>query len=254
MPLPSGYEWTDKAKYLTSTVGGTQYRDYTMPSREEIEADKDTDPTAEWDWQNQEMLGPQGQALPKYAEGWQPNGEADYGTGFSGWLQKAKSKVETAFETGYTEGMRINEYKRTSAFSGEKKTAGELTTEQAGQKSKAGLTTAYAEAGKEVFTQALWGVLEGLSAPAKAAEKSIGAIGLTIGQGLDLNGKLDEQFKRNYQASELAYSSIFDASIFEEMNRRLDAGMRSDLAAQEIMIEDSKPIRAVSEKICYGLN
>lgn len=232
MPLPPGYEYTEKANQMTSTVG--QFRDYAPPTREEMQYDKENDPTAEWDWQNEAMLGPQGEALPKYAEGWQPNGNADFGSGLSGWWKKAKSKVETAYETGMEEGLRISKLDKMNYAYDTPEEQARLKDERA---SKAGVVTATAEAAKEVFNQALWGVLDLLSVPAKVIEKGIGAVGRTVGEGIELNENFDDQLKRNYQASELAYSAIFDMSIYAEMERRIDAGIRPDLAAQEIMID-----------------
>src|SRR3990172_11683231 len=97
MPLPSGYKWTDKVQDYTNY----EYS-YKPPSREDIDADRQDYKASEqlfseWDWQNPQQLGPQGEALPERAIGWKPKGEADYGTGLKGWWSKVVSKVGSAF-------------------------------------------------------------------------------------------------------------------------------------------------------------
>src|SRR5688572_31299851 len=104
-PLPPGYEWNqDPTKY-----GGVN--GFKEPSREEIDVEKEQGQVenqlfSEWDWQGQ--TGPQGEALPELAIGWQPNGNADFGDGLKGFWNKAVSKVKSAYDTGYTEGLKIS--------------------------------------------------------------------------------------------------------------------------------------------------
>jgi hypothetical protein len=237
MPLPKGYAWTDQ-----TSATGTK-REYQPPTREAIELEKEDFQTseqlfAEWDWQNPQGLGPQGEALPELATGWQPNGEADFGTGLKGWWNKAVSNVRGAWKEGYEEGLQISGVTKflNEKVHGKEEGAKRVEAmEQANKPKDQNQAYNYAalEATKEVFNQALWGLLDGLSQPAIAAEQVLGSAGLAIDQtiaGEDVN------WKRNWDASKLAYSAMFDANITAEMNRRLDSGMRSDLAAQEVMI------------------
>ena len=62
MPLPPGFSWTQE-----------KYNQYTPPSREEIEVDREDFQASEqlfeeWDWQNEQNLGPNGEALPELAQ------------------------------------------------------------------------------------------------------------------------------------------------------------------------------------------
>src|SRR3972149_8143155 len=103
MPLAPGYKWTNKVQDYINY----DYSSHKEPSREQIEEDKQQSEQlfSAWDWQNEQQLGPQGEALPELAIGWQPNGKADFGPGFSGWLKKFQSNVSSAWKTGYEEGM-----------------------------------------------------------------------------------------------------------------------------------------------------
>jgi hypothetical protein len=244
MPLPPGYNWTNKVQDYTNY----DYS-YKPPSREDIDADKadyqsSQEMFSQWDWQNQDGIGPQGEALPQNAIGWKPNGEADYGTGLKGWWSKATSKVGEAWQTGYQEGVKISGLGAlaTGIQAGATgKDANELLKEkEAGRKPEnenQALWSAATEATKEIFNQALWGVLDGLAYAGQASEQVIGTAGYTLADAIDPNRDVNEQtFKENWNASRMAYSGIFDASIYNEMNRRIEDGTRGDLAAQEIMI------------------
>jgi hypothetical protein len=242
MPLPPGYEWTGTAQRM-------QQNGYVAPSFEEIEADKEEYNASEqlfseWDWQGD--LGPNGEALPELATGWKPNGEADYGPGLKGWWNKATSRVRNAWQTGYQEGLKIsgitefavNKLNPVDSKNNPEDAAKTLEAMKEARKPKdenAALWAAAAEGTKEVFNQALWGLLDGLSVPAIATEQALGSVGLAIDQ--TIAGE-DVDWQRNWDASRLAYSAMFDANITAEMNRRLDAGIRSDLAAQEVMIQN----------------
>ena len=246
MPLPPGYQWKTQ-------FNPVEHPELHVPTREEFQQDKQDyankeDAFSQWDWQNKDGVGPDGQALPLYASGWQPNGQADFGGGLLGWGRKFTSAVQTASDKGYTEGLRISKAEQLQA--GIQGTTDEVKAEHA---SKAGIVTAAAEATKEVFNQALWGVLEALAVPAKVAEKSIGAIGRTVGKEItgEAQPNVLQELKRNYDASELAYSAVFDMTIYAEMERRIDAGVRPDLAAQEIQI--AKPNTMWTELIGQGI-
>jgi hypothetical protein len=235
MPLPKGYSWSQ-----------TEYNQYKPPSREEIEIEKQQpDPLQEWDWENEQNLGPQGQALPELALGWKPNGEADFGTGLKGWWNKVSSNVRSSWNTGYEEGVKISgiaEFAIRSDYS--KADQGKATEKIEGieeklkPKSEAGaLASATLEAGKAVFNEGLWGLLDGLSYAGQVTEQVLGTAGYTLADAIDPNRDVNEEtFKENWNASRLAYSGIFDASIHAEMNRRIDQGIRPDLAQQEVMI------------------
>ena len=171
-----------------------------------------------------------------------PCGNADFGTGFGGWLNKFKSNVRSSWKTGYEEGLKISGLTEFAIKKAQGEEEGTQTIEQMkeGRKPKdqnTAMWTATLEASKEVFEQALWGVLDGLSQGAIAIEQTIGATGRSIG---DVALGEDVNFKRNYDASRMAYASMFDATIYAEMERRIDAGVRPDLAAQEIMIAKPK--------------
>jgi hypothetical protein len=248
MPLPKGYSLTTKGQSLLSDPNSF----LRVPSREEIEVDKEDFQASEqlfseWDWQNEQQLGPQGEALPELATGWKPNGEADYGTGLKGWWNKAVSNVRSAWLTGYQEGIQISgisEY-AIKKVKGEEEGEKQIETLKEANKPKSqneAYWAAAAESTKEMFNQALWGLLEGLSVPSIATEQALGTAGLTIDQ-LSAGKQLEDiDFKRNWDASRLAYSAMFDANITAEMNRRLDAGIRPDLAAQEVMIANPKTL------------
>src|SRR3990167_1228875 len=233
MPLPAGYQWTSKQSYRAPSY-------LTEPSREQRDEEKQQSEQlfSEWDWENPDKLGPQGEALPELAIGWQPNGKADFGPGFSGWLNKFKSNVTSAWNTGYEEGMQISGLTEFAIKKAQGEEEGTQTIEQMKEERKpkdenTALWTATLESSKAVFGEALWGVLDVLTIPAIATEQTIGALGRSIG---DIAAGEDVNFKRNYDASRMAYSGIFDATVFAEMERRIDAGIRPDLAAQEIMI------------------
>ena len=239
MPLPPGFSWTKQ-----------DYNQYRPPSREEIEIEKQDYQASEqlfseWDWENDKQLGPQGEALPELAIGWKPNGEADYGTGLSGWWNKVQSNVRSKWQEGYQEGLKISgitqEAVRAQAMrEGEDpKKALEAATEARKPKDEnAALWAASVEGTKEVFNQALWGVLDGLSFAGQATEQVLGTAGYTLADVIDPNRDVNEQtFEENWNASRLAYSGIFDASIHAEMNRRIEEGVRPDLAQQEVMID-----------------
>jgi hypothetical protein len=235
MPLPKGYSWSQQ-----------DYNQYKPPSREEIEIEKQQpDPLQEWDWENEQNLGPQGQALPELALGWKPNGEADFGTGLKGWWNKVSSNVRSSWNTGYEEGVKISgiaefairsDYSKTDQAKATEKIEG--IEEKLKPKSEAGaLTSATLEAGKAVFNEGLWGLLDGLSYAGQVTEQVLGTAGYTLADAIDPNRDVNEEtFKENWNASRLAYSGIFDASIHAEMNRRIDQGIRPDLAQQEVMI------------------
>lgn len=243
MPLPKGYQWSNTAIRMQSNG-------YVEPSREEIETDKEDYKASEqmfseWDWQNEQGLGPQGQALPNGALGWKPDGQADYGTGLTGWWNKVSNKVKDAWNTGYEEGLQISGITK---FAVEKlnpvdsknnpeqaaKTLEAMKEARKPENEAQAKFAATAEATKEVFNQALWGLLDGLSKPAVWAEQALGSTAYAIAdtiQGKDIN------WSRNWEASRLLYSGLFDATVFTEMERRLDSGMRGDLAAMEVMIQ-----------------
>lgn len=251
MPLPPGYELTQEGQKWSNDqkvqqdLYDSQHPTYATPSAEEIQYDKNTpDPTANWDWQNQDGLGPQGQPLPKLALGWQPNGDADFGPGLGGWFNKFKSNVESAYQGGYKNGLTISKIEKVAIATNiqgqinQTQTADQaVAAEQAARKPKdeqQAKLFGTIEAGKEVFNQALWGVLNGLGQSAVVAEKTLGTAGLSLG---DVVQGQAPDLKKNWGASQLAYSGIFDASIREEMNRRMDAGVRPDLAAQVVQKE-----------------
>jgi hypothetical protein len=239
MPLPRGYSWSQQ-----------DYNQYKPPSREDVDIKKEEynandGVLQEWDWQNDQNLGPQGEALPELAIGWKPNGEADYGTGLKGWWNKASSRVRAAWNTGYEEGVKISgiaefairsDYSKADQAKATEKIEG--IEEKIAPKSETGaLASAFLEAGKETFNQGLWGLLDGLSYAGQATEQVLGTAGYTLADAIDPNRDVNEEtFKENWNASRLAYSGIFDASIHAEMNRRIDQGIRPDLAQQEVMI------------------
>lgn len=248
MPLPSGYKWTPKVNdYLNYDYS------YKPPSKEDIDADREDynaseQMFSEWDFQNEQGLGPQGEALPELAIGWKPTGEADYGTGFKGFWNKAVSNVRSAWKTGYEEGIKISGIVQPVEAMGDLAIS-KIGGNEALEKVKSVTEKRYApkdqdtaywmaslEATKEGFNQALWGALELLGQPAVLAEQAIGTAGQTLGRALGGEEINKETIKRDWDASRLAYSAIFDQSVYAEMNRRLDAGMRADLAAQDIMV------------------
>jgi hypothetical protein len=240
MPLPGGFSWTNK-----------QYNQYTPPSREEIEIEKQApDPLGEWDWENEQGIGPQGQPLPELATGWKPNGEADFGTGLGGWWNKAVSNVRAAWKTGYDEGLKIsgltelavtklNPVDSKNSPEEAAKTLDAMKEARRPDDENEALWAASAEATKAVFNEALWGLLDGLSYAGQVTEQVLGTAGYTLADAIDPNrDALDpETLKENWNASRLAYSGIFDASIHAEMTRRIEQGIRPDLAQQEVMIE-----------------
>ncbi len=240
-PLPPGYEWNqDWSNYGSMNKNKP-------PSYEQIKDDKAISQEGEnlfkeWDWQNQDSLGPQGEDLPTNAVGWKPNGEADYGAGLKGWWTKVTSRVGDAYQGGYEEGVRISGLQQTIIKKQHGEEAGqkridELKDERKPQDENTARWTAAAEGTKEVFNQALWGVLDGFSQISMGVEQVLGTAGYTLADALDPNRDVNaETFQENLNASRMSYSGIFDASIFEEMNRRIDSGIRPDLAQQEVMI------------------
>jgi hypothetical protein len=242
MPLPSGYVWTDAA---TKEAADQVYRPL---KREEIEADKNQpDPTQQWDWQNEQQLGPQGQALPDLAIGWKPTGEADFGIGLQGWWNKTKSNVASAYQRGQEEGLKISgitSYAITKTQGEEKgaKTLEAMKEDRKPDTKEAANAAGLMEAGKEAFGSALWGALDVLSMPAVWTEQALGSTAYAIADVVDEARKGQEvtvndiDWKRNWNASRLLYSGLFDATVFSEMERRIDSGMRGDLAAQEVMM------------------
>ncbi len=236
MPLPPGYNWSQQ-----------NYNQYTPPSREEIEIEKQApDPLENWDWENEQGTGPQGQALPNLALGWKPNGEADFGTGLKGFWNKAVSNVTSAWNTGYEEGIKISGLAEFAIRSDYSKADQDKATEKIEgieekfkpKDERGALVSASLEAGKAAFNEGLWGLLDGLSYAGQVTEQVLGTAGYTLADTIDPNRDVNEQtFKENWNASRLAYSGIFDASIHAEMNRRIDQGVRPDLAQQEIMID-----------------
>ena len=230
MPLPKGYQWTEKTKEFT------EYN-YNIPTRNEIKEDKASfDPTANWDWQNQDQMGPQGEALPEYAVGWQPNGEADFGAGPMGFFKKSWSNIKNAASVGYQEGIQLSGFDESALklLKGEEQAAEQVKDIN---KSLTEKTSGVVGAGfgvvTEVVKSAVWGVLDGLGSVSVVAEQAIGSTAYAIAdtiQGKDIN------WKRNWEASRLLYSGLFDANVFTEMERRLDAGMEGRFAAQELMI------------------
>jgi hypothetical protein len=234
MPLPKGYTW-DLERV-------NQYQSYQqqIPTREEIEQDQASfDPTADWDYQNDDNLGPQGQALPEGAQGWRPAGDIDWGTGLSGWWKKTMYNVGNAYQSGYQEGLTISSFREKGIKERLGETAGqqeiERLKEESAPKSQAQAEIfGTMEAVKESFNSVLGGVLEGLGMAAVGTEQALGAAGYAI---TDVATGEQVDWKKNWEAGRLAYAGIFDASIREEMNRRLDAGERGDIAAEAVMIE-----------------
>jgi hypothetical protein len=235
-PLPPGYEWNQDYENYGPVNG------FRPPSREEIETEKNApDPLEEWDWQNEQGLGPQGEALPELAIGWKPNGEADFGTGLQAWWNKAVSNVRSSWQTGYQEGLKISgatefAVKKVQGEEKGQETLDAMKEARKPENENQAYWFAAMEGTKEIFNQALWGVLDGLSLPAQFAEQAIGTAGHSIDRAIAGEEITKETLSQDWQASRLAYSSMFDATITAEMNRRLDSGMRADLAAQEVMI------------------
>jgi hypothetical protein len=226
MPLPKGYSWSDSG--LRAQRNGYNYD---VPSREDIQIEKENYQATfeDWDWQGE--TGPNGQALPEFATGWKPNGEADFGTGLAGWGKKFMSNVRNAWQTGYTEGLTVTKW---NVRAGSDEKIKELQEANKPKTENAAYWAASVEATKEIFNQSLWGVLDGLGSVAKGAEQAIGSTAYAIADTIE--GK-DINWKRNWDASRMLYSGLFDATIFAEMERRIDSGMRADLAEQEIMID-----------------
>lgn len=237
MPI-EGYELTDEGKQLI--LDNSTYNQYAPPTREDIEYDQSNfDPTADWDYQNENQLGPQGQGLPEGALGWRPSGDVDWGTGIGGWWKKTMYNVGSAFETGYEEGLQISTKRQESiiAHQGEEKgqqMIAELKAQNAPKSETQAKVFGTAEALKASFNSVLGGVLEGLGSASVLGEQVLGSAGYAIA---DVATGQDVDFKKNWEASRMAYAGIFDASIREEMNRRLDAGERGDIAAEQVMIE-----------------
>ncbi len=242
MPLTSGYQWTQQGLDYSNK----QEEGYQPPSREQMDSElNQPNPMDQWDWQNEQQLGPMGQKLPELAQGWKPDGNADFGTGLGGWWKKAVSNVRQSWQTGYQEGIRLSGIEQAAIKTSAKGTGQDANKlidaakEERDPKSQnAAYWAASVEATKEIFDQALWGVLDGLSKPAMWSEQVIGTAGYTLADWIDPNRDVNSQtFKENWNASQLAYSGIFDATIFEEMNRRVESGIRPDLAKQDIMTE-----------------
>ena len=58
------------------------------------------------------------------------------------------------------------------------------------------------ESTKEIFNQALWGVLDGLGSVAKGAEQVLGTAGYTLADAVDPNREVDsETLRQNWNAS-----------------------------------------------------
>lgn len=245
MPLPPGYEWNQQN---VDRYQGFAYRE---PTRQDIEQEQaEFDTFDDWDWQNPEGLGPQGEQLPQGALGWKPTGDVDWGTGLKGWWDKTLYNADVAYDKGYNEGLQISGLGKIAVASqtvsggrGQQATEEDkakvqeaITTEQESRapETQFGAQVAgIAEATKSAFNSLLWGVLEGLGEASVKTEQVIGGTAYSIADVIE--GK-DVDFKQNFEAARMAYAGIFDASIREEMNRRLEAGVRGDLAAQEIMI------------------
>jgi len=207
------------------------------PSRESIQSENAYDPTANWDWQNQQKLGPQGEALPVLATGWRPTGEADFGGGFGGWVKKAVSKIETSYWLGHEEGLKISGITKFALekTKGEEEAAATVAEMEAKRKpTTEGIAdfTAALEGTKEIFNQALWGILDGLAVGGYAVEQGLGAVGYSIS---DISKGKNPDWEKNWQAGRLAYSSVFYEGVRAEMERNIEQGMRSDIAAEEIL-------------------
>ena len=214
------------------------------PSRQQMEAERSYDFTEDWDWQNPEKLGPQGEQLPVLAEGWRPTGEADFGGGFMGWVKKATSKIQTAYWEGHDEGLQISGIRefaiRKKEGEGAEETLAAIQEKRKPQNEFMADLAGAAEATQEVFNQALWGVLDGLSQPAYWTEQGIGAIAYSI---QDAKAGKDVDFENNWKAGRLFYSSLFYDGVREEMQRNIEAGMRTDVAAEEILARSQQDNR-----------
>ena len=233
--MQGGLQWTNYAQNIASGLTTVPSKPYTRDWMVEQQAQQ-ADTFAKWDWKNPEQLGPQGQTLPVLAQGWSPNGEADFGEGLGGWARKFASGVEEAYWSGREDGLRITGLTKAVTKKVEGDAAGTAHLEQMAENRKpqsetmANFTGA-AEATKAIGEGLLWGVLDLLGKPAQIAERAIGATVLTLAD--QAQGKSTD-FKRNYEASRLAYSMVFDSTIRAEMNRRIDAGERPDFAAMEV--------------------
>src|SRR3990172_9346123 len=205
MPLPKGYSLTTKGQSLLDDPN----KFLGVPSREEIEVEKEDFAASEqlfseWDWQNEQQLGPQGEALPELAIGWKPDGSADFGTGLKGFWNKAVSNFRSSWLQGYQEGIKIT-YNKYNEETGQRE---DVTKEFKAEDKNQAYWFAAMEGTKSIFNSALWGVLEGLGQVPLAAEQALGSTAYAIAdtiEGRDIN------WKRNWEASRMLYSGLFDA-------------------------------------------
>src|SRR3990167_4017695 len=251
MPLPAGYSWTPKSMQVQPP-----------PTREDIQFEKDNfQVDKEWKWDNEQGVGPQGEPPPTNAVGWQPNGQAYYGEGLSGWWNKVSGKVTDAFNYGHDEGLRISDLSKSATalknysaqqltgstiYETKKKTEADIAkkeedtkafSEKVGETETGAVILGVAEAAKEALNQAVWTVLDGLGAASVKAEQVLGTAGYTLADVVSGEGVSAQQFEKNWNASRMAYSTVFDASIYDEMTRRTQSGMNVEFAAQEVMAE-----------------
>ena len=225
-------------KYIATPASKSKFNTKSnLPSREELELERRYDPTFEWDWQNQQGLGPQGEELPVLANGWRPDGRPDFGGGLGGWVKKAASNIQTSYWTGYDEGLQISKAREwmTEKVQGVKvaeETIANIEAKRKPESKQMAYFTGAVEATKEIFDQVLWGALEGLAQPSYWVEQGLGAVGYSIA---DVKKGKDPDWEKNWKAGRLAYSSVFYESIRSEMERNLEAGMRPEIAAEEIL-------------------
>lgn len=178
-----------------------------------------------WDYRNA-TTGLQGETLPPGALGWRPDGDPDYGGGFSGWAKHAYYKVQDAYFKGWNEGQTIAEDKGytsdmmprfSSAIEATKAIGGELI---------------------------LGGVFRLLGSFAQNTEQLAGSVGFAL-KDIAYGGKTLEEinWKGNWEASRLAYNSALQGftdkgdSLRQEFIERLNAGERPELIAEDMQIK-----------------
>ena len=183
----------------------------------------------EWDYKTSET-NYEGEALPNGALGWRPDGTPDFGTGFTGWWKKAYFNVQDAYFKGWNQGDVIAQEKQ-------------YETDWMPR------FTSSVEATKAIGGELLWGGLGALGKLAEWTEQIGGTVGYAL-KDVIYEGKTFDQinWNENWQASQLAYNSIFgwdkDKGLYfrqgdeirEEFVERMSAGERPDMIVEDMLI------------------
>lgn len=188
-------------------------------------------PDEQWDYKTA-TTNKMGEALPKGAVGWDPNGNAYYGQGIMGWLNGAASRISDP-------GVKQAKFDFTKPNTDIGTTVGNIANnvEQATNLTDSFGQDSFMTPVLRTLKEAVGGAFQVLSLPALGFERVVGTASELLQDQLGSYGNnavKAQSLQEAWDASAITYSSVFDVSRRNQMIERMRAGENPELLAMEL--------------------